>query len=161
NPNVWAFNKGPVRTGASTPKLVAGDTKSVRCGLATPRSPVSDSLGNRSAFATPIRAVAATNCCSACTTSGRRWSNSEGRPAGTTGGITCSVSDRPRAIWLGFLPGQQGALRDLQLHVELPQIEIGLRHATHNLQGDGASALLPSQEIRQARLIRPTDSPPN
>src|SRR6185295_20313212 len=55
----------------------------------------------------------------------------------------------------------QGAFRDLQLHVELPKIEIGLRHATHNLQGDGSSALLPSQEIRQARLIRPTDSPPD
>src|SRR6185503_1139342 len=60
-----------------------------------------------------------------------------------------------------LLPCQQRALGDLQLHVELPKIEIRLRHAAHDLQRDGSSSLLPGQEFCQARLIRPADPPPD
>jgi hypothetical protein len=60
-----------------------------------------------------------------------------------------------------FFPRLQCALGDLHLHIELPKIEIGLGHAAHDLQCDGSSVLFPSQEIRQTRLIRPADSPPD
>ena len=51
-----------------------------------PATPVSENFGNRSAVATPIRAVEAASCRSACWTSGRRRSRSDGSPAGTLGG---------------------------------------------------------------------------
>ena len=73
-------------------------------GLATPSRPVSVILGKRAALVMPILAVAAARVCSACRISGRRCSRSEGRPAGTSGGIVCSVSRRPRAIGAGFFP---------------------------------------------------------
>src|SRR2546430_596221 len=75
-----------------------------RSGLETPSTPVRVIFGKRSALATPIRAVAAWRSCSTWTTSGRRWSSSDGRPGGTAGGSTCSVSERPRAMAWGLRP---------------------------------------------------------
>lgn len=54
--------------------------------LCAPPNAVRRSAGNCAARATPIACVAAASCASACCTSGRRVSNSDGRPGGGSGG---------------------------------------------------------------------------
>src|SRR5919198_5113304 len=54
--------------------------------LCKPMAPVSENFGNKSAVAAPTCAVAAASCLSALRISGRRLSNSEGRPTSTSGG---------------------------------------------------------------------------
>ena len=63
----------------------AGLTSEERTLLSYPPDAVSSMVGNSAARATVISAFAATSCCSASATSGRRVSSSEGSPATTCG----------------------------------------------------------------------------
>ncbi len=64
--------------------------------------------GKNRAFAAPTRALAATSCCSAACTSGRRSSNAAGRPTGMAAGSCRSSAASPRVIGSGGPPEQQG-----------------------------------------------------
>ena len=72
--------------GPADQKLLPLVNQSLALTLSNPAAPVRKNFGNKSALATPMLAVAAASCRSATCTSGRRRSNSEGSPTGTTGG---------------------------------------------------------------------------
>ena len=61
----------------------------------------------------------------------------------------------------GVLPRLQRALRDIPLHVQLSQIEIGLSHSAHELEDHGSPVLFPCQQVTAGRLIRPADPAPD
>src|SRR2546426_12305436 len=75
--------------------------------LSKPPAPVSEMLGKKEALATPIWALAATMISSACRTSGRRSSNSEGRPAGTSSGHGWLYWHRAPVMGPGFCPRER------------------------------------------------------
>jgi len=73
-------------------------------GLTLPYNPVRLILGRKSPNATPMRALAAYSKRSEPRTSGRRSSNPDGKPAGTSGGNLRFNNTAPRAIELGLRP---------------------------------------------------------
>src|SRR3981081_4919285 len=76
--------------------LFTKDEKTLLRPTAPPPVPVREIWGKKAALATPISALAEIRFCSAWKMSGRRASNEEGRPAGTSGGNCCLTSGSPR-----------------------------------------------------------------
>ena len=50
---------------------------------------------------------------------------------------------------------------NVELHVKLQQVEVGLGHATDQLQHNGTSIFLPRPKIAPRRLIGPANSSPD
>src|SRR5215831_18500912 len=92
---VRALSAPPWKIGpaALVPRLQAFEFPEERLAsgvLNLPKNVVRPICGKYADFATPIRALAYRNLCSADSTSGRRWSKAEGKPAGTSRGISLS-----------------------------------------------------------------------
>ena len=60
----------------------------------------------------------------------------------------------------GFFPRLQGALRNVELGIELQQVEVAFGHAAHQLQDDGAPILFFREQIRERGLIGPPNAAP-
>ena len=90
-----ASNNGISTCGANVHAQVPALKSPLSSVLALPRLPVSEIFGKNAARAAAMLASAASSCCSAWRTSGRRTNTSEGRPAGSAGSPEAWASGRP------------------------------------------------------------------
>ncbi|CAB3975381.1 hypothetical protein BLA3211_08457 [Burkholderia aenigmatica] len=86
---------GSAMFGANDHAAVPALNRPPSVGLAVPNAAVSEIFGKNAARAAPMFAFAASSDCSACITSGRRVSRSDGRPAGTSVSRFCASSGMP------------------------------------------------------------------
>ena len=120
-PERSAFEEGLRHAEGTIPGLGRCANEPIQCVAFQSARPGERDAGKEAALATPICALAAIMLASASRTSGRRSSNSEGRPAGTATGTGSSVNARPRVIGPGFSPNRMLSsiflLLDLSLEV--------------------------------------------
>ncbi len=60
-----------------------------------------------------------------------------------------------------LFPGFERPPCDIELHVELQQIEVGLGHAADELENHGTTAFLACEQVSPSRLVRPADTAPD
>ena len=61
----------------------------------------------------------------------------------------------------GLIPRPQRPRGDFQLHVELPELEIGLGHSAHDLEDNRSAVLFPGEQVPECGLIGAADPSPD